>query len=192
MSRETPKFLKKFRGVGGGYVAKMGGLLMSISGFSSASKWIESGQYQKDIDDMCTSIIKAARSSQNEAQTADAFEKNLYYTIKLRTGIEVDFQKETKIKSIEHHLFGALSNRKSGKGRLDGLVNNLVIEYKHNSQLTRKRDFNKAVEQVEDYLKALFEEKGDRFNAISQLCHPKPQQTQVNSAFGACFWLILM
>ena len=139
---------------------------METSVLNKASKWIASGQYKKDIDDMCTAIIKKARSSQNEAQTADAFEKNMYYIIKLRTGIEVDFQKETTVKSIEHHLFGTLGNRTSGKGRLDGLLNNLVIEYKHNSKLNKKSDFNKAVEQIEDYLKALFEEKGERFNAI--------------------------
>lgn len=139
---------------------------MSFSVFSNASKWIASGQYQRDIDDMCTSIIKAARSAQNEAQTADAFEKNMYYTIKLRTGIEVNFQKETKVKSIEHHIFGALNNQKSGKGRLDGLLNNLVIEYKHSTKLTRKSDFDKAVEQVEDYMEALFKQDGNKFNAI--------------------------
>ena len=27
---------------------------------------------------------------------------------------------------------------------------------------------------------------------IPQLCHPKTQQTQVNTTLGACFWLILM
>ncbi len=139
---------------------------MSISGFSSARKWIASGQYQKDIDEMCTSIIKTARLSQNEAQTADAFEKNMYYMIRFRTGIKLNFQKESRVKSIEHHLFGTSNNRKSGKGRLDGLLNNLVIEYKHSTKLTRKSDFDKAVEQVEDYLKALFKETGNRFNAI--------------------------
>lgn len=142
------------------------GITMSISGFSSARKWIASGQYQKDIDDMRTSIIKAARSAQNEAQTADAFEKNMYFMIRSRTGIQANFHKETKVKNIVHHLFGALGSRKSGKGRLDGLLNNLVIEYKHSTKLARKSDFDKAVEQVEDYLKALFEETGNKYNAI--------------------------
>ena len=139
---------------------------MINSTFSDARKWLSSGLYQKDMDDMCTQIIKSANAAQNESQTASAFENELYYLIKMRTGIKVDFKKETEVNNIEHHILGALHNRKSGKGRLDGLLNNLVIEYKHHSKLKTKKDFEIAIEQIEDYLKGLYEKQGEIFNAI--------------------------
>lgn len=127
--------------------------------------WLNSGEYLVDIDELCTDILKNANSSENESQTADAFERELYYLIRSKTGVKVDFSPERKIDNITHK-FGVLKSRKSGKGRLDAVVNNLVIEYKHHSKLNTVEQYKTAVSQVEDYLTALYENEEIRYNAI--------------------------
>ena len=97
------------------------------------NEWIDSGEYLVDIDETRTRIMKESANSNSESTTASIFENELYYLIKFRTGIELNIIKEQKVDGI-NHLFGNLKSRNSGKGRLDAVVNNLVIEYKHHSK----------------------------------------------------------
>ena len=127
--------------------------------------WLNSDEYFSQLDDMRTAIIRGTSSAKSESETASIFEKNLYFVVKKETGIELEFNKETKIGNVNHR-FGSLKNRVSGRGRLDAVVNNLVIEYKHFSKLKTKEDINKAAAQVEDYLKALYKNDGTKCNAI--------------------------
>ena len=119
------------------------------------NNWLNSGEYLSQLNNMRTSIIKDVSASKSESETASIFEKNLYYIIRKETGIELDFNKETKVDNI-NHTFKSLKERTSGKGRLDAVVNSLIIEYKHFSKLEKKDDINKAIAQIEDYLKALY------------------------------------
>ena len=109
--------------------------------------------------------MKDVSASKSESETSSVFENNLYYLIKNNTGIALNFNKETKIDNISHKFEG-LKNRSSGKGRLDAIVNNLIIEYKHFSKLKTNEDIEKATTQVEDYLKALYKNEAIRYNAI--------------------------
>ena len=96
-------------------------------------------------------------AAKTEAQTAEAFQRQLYYYIRLNTGVELDFKQETPIKGGLAHDFGVLKSRTSGRGRLDAVVNNLIIEYKKHSKLNKKTDQETAINQVKDYLKTLFD-----------------------------------
>ena len=80
--------------------------------------------------------MRASTSSNSESTTSLIFEKELYYLVKLRTGIKLDFVKEKSLNGI-NHKFGNLKKRTSGAGRLDAVVNNLIIEYKHHSKLEK-------------------------------------------------------
>ena len=129
------------------------------------NEWLNSGEYLVDIDDMRTRIMKESAMSNSESTTASVFENELYYLIKFRTGLELNIIKEQNIDGI-NHTFGNLKNRNSGNGRLDAVVNNLIIEYKHYSRLSSNKDQNIAIEQVKDYLKALSNKESIKYNAI--------------------------
>ena len=112
--------------------------------------WLENGEYWIQVEDMRTSIMRDAITAKTEAQTAEAFQRQLYYFVRLHTGVELDFKQETPIKGGLTHDFGILKNRTSGRGRLDAVVNNLIIEYKKHSKLEKKNDQDTATNQVKD------------------------------------------
>lgn len=129
-------------------------------------EWLDNGEYWVHVEDMRTSIMRDAMAAKTEAQTAEAFQRQLYYYIRLNTGVELNFKQETPIKGGLAHNFGVLKSRTSGRGRLDAVVNNLIIEYKKHSKLNKKTDQETAINQVKDYLKTLFDNDGIKYNAI--------------------------
>lgn len=129
-------------------------------------EWIDNGEYWVNIEDMRASIMRDSLMAKTEAQTAEAFQRQLYYYIRLKTGVELDFKQETPINGGLTHNFGILKNRTSGRGRLDAIVNNLIIEYKKHSKLEKPNDQATAINQVKDYLKSLYETNGIKYNAI--------------------------
>lgn len=129
-------------------------------------KWLETGEYWVHIEDIKTFIMKDAMVAKTEAQTAEAFQKQLYYYIRLHTGVELDFKPETPIKGGLTHDFGVLKSRTSGRGRLDAVVNNLIIEYKKHSKLDKINDQKTATNQVIDYLNSLYLTESVKYNAI--------------------------
>lgn len=136
--------------------------------FASQNKkieWINSGEFLTDIEDARTEILKNSKASENERQTANAFENALYFLIRSKTGLKVDFSSEKSVENVMHK-FGTLSARNSGHGRLDAVVNNLVIEYKHHKKLETEEQYNTACQQVADYLTALYNNTGTKYNAI--------------------------
>lgn len=129
-------------------------------------EWLENGEYWIHVEEMRTSIMRDAMVAKTEAQTGEAFQRKLYYYIKSNTGVEPDFELETPIKGGLTHDFGLLKKRTSGRGRLDAVVNNLIIEYKKHSKLDKKSDQDTATNQVKDYLKTLRANDGVKYNAI--------------------------
>lgn len=127
--------------------------------------WFDSGEYKTDIDKLRTEIMSDSANSNSEATTASIFEKELYYLIKSKTGLKLDITKEQTLDGI-NHKFENLTNRKSGNGRLDAVVNNLIIEYKHYSKLKTKEQYLTASAQTIDYLNALYCNSGVKYNAI--------------------------
>lgn len=132
---------------------------------SKISNWLKSGEYLSLIDSVLTKIIRDCESSDSEAHTSSIFENEIYYLVRSQLGIELQFSKEAPIEGIVHKFEG-LSSRKSGHGRLDAVVNNIIIEYKHNTKLKSKKQISSAFEQVKDYLIALDKSEGVRYDAI--------------------------
>ncbi len=127
---------------------------------------MNNGEYWVNIEDIRCSIMRDSLIAKTESQTAEAFQRQIYYFIRIKTGIEIDFKQETSIKDGLTHDFGILKNRKSGRGRLDAVVNNLIIEYKKHSKLDKKNEQDTAINQVKDYLKSLYINDGIKYNAI--------------------------
>ena len=132
---------------------------------SKICNWLKSGEYLSLIDSVLTKIIRDCESSDSEAHTSSIFENEIYYLVRSQLGIELQFSKETPIEGIVHKFEG-LSSRKSGHGRLDAVVNNIIIEYKHNTKLKSKKQISSAFEQVKDYLIALDKNEGVKYDAI--------------------------
>ncbi len=129
------------------------------------SAWLNSQNYPIQIDDILHRITKGAEQSQNESQTAQIFEQEIYYLLREQLGVELNIQKEHPVSNIQHTI-DVLAKRQSGKGRLDAIVNNLVIEYKHHSKLLTETQQTTAIQQVVDYLDALYKQKNIKYDAI--------------------------
>lgn len=128
--------------------------------------WFENGEYWAQVEEMRSAIMRDAMKAETEAQTAQAFQNQLAYFIRLNTGIVLDFHPEAPIKGMTIRKFGSLEKPKSGHGRLDAVVNNLVIEYKKYSKLEKTADQQAATNQVKNYLISLYETEKVRCDAI--------------------------
>ena len=131
----------------------------------SMHQWLKSGEYKSLIDSVLTKIVRGCECSTNEAETAFIFETEIYYFVRQKVGISLNFGKEQSLGGIIHK-FNALSNRSSGRGRVDAIVNNILIEYKHHSKLNSKKQIVSAIQQVNDYLHALERNSGEQCDAI--------------------------
>lgn len=129
------------------------------------SNWLRSGEYYAQIDSVLTKIIRDCEISNSESQTASVFEREIYFLVRSQLNIELSFSKEQHIDGIVHK-FDGLSSRKSGRGRLDAVVNDIVIEYKHHTKLRTQKQIVSAFEQVKDYLVALAESEKRKCDAI--------------------------
>ncbi len=131
-------------------------------------EWFSDSNYQVDIEEMRRSLNKKASAAKTEAETADAFKNVFFHYIKLHTDVDVDFHPEKPIE-IKDGLARKLRNSKkrtSEKGRLDSVVNNLIIEYKKQTKLEKKSDQENAINQVKKYLQALYSTDKIKYNAI--------------------------
>lgn len=127
--------------------------------------WLGSGEFQFAMDNALTNILKGAQNAKSEADTANVFEREIYFLLRQQLGISVNIQKEVSVSGIVHN-FGELARRTSGKGRMDAVINSLIIEYKHRSKLKTAKQKRDAVTQVRDYLQALAEHDGVKRSAI--------------------------
>lgn len=128
---------------------------------TNAFNWVNSGEYRTDIDSALTNIIKGAEHAKSEAETASVFEKEIYFLLRQRLGINLSIQKEKAVYGIIH----SFSNRPKN-GRIDSIVNELIIEYKHRSALKVNKDIEKAYAQVRNYLIALYKTTGKKYDAL--------------------------
>ena len=132
---------------------------------TNISRWLKSGEYRSQLDAVLTKIVRDCDHSDSEAHTSSIFEREIYYLVRNQTNLELAFSKETPIEGIVHK-FDGLSSRKSGRGRLDAVVNNVIIEYKHHTKLITEKQITSAFEQVKDYLIALNNNEGKKYDAV--------------------------
>lgn len=129
--------------------------------YSSIANWLNSGEYQTDIDNVLTNIVRGSELSKSEAETASVFENELYYLLKSRVNHTISLKKEQAVNGIVHSF-----SDKPTHGRLDAVINDLIIEYKHHSALKTNNDVTAALKQVVDYLLALYNCFGIKHDAI--------------------------
>lgn len=133
--------------------------------YSKISSWLKSGEYHSQIDSVLTKIIRGCEQSSSEAHTSSIFETEIYYLVRSQLQLELSFVKEKAVDGIVHKFEGS-SYRKSSKGRIDAIVNNIVIEYKHHSKLRTNKQKESAFAQVKNYLLALYGNEGKKYDAI--------------------------
>lgn len=136
-----------------------------MTSYTNISRWLKSGEYRSQLDSVLTKIVRDCDHSDSEAHTSSIFETEIYYLVRHQTGLELCFSKETPVEGIVHKFEG-LSSRKSGRGRLDAVVNNVIIEYKHHTKLKTEKQITSAYEQVKDYLTALYSNEGVKYDAV--------------------------
>ncbi len=136
-----------------------------MTSYTNISRWLKSGEYRSQLDSVLTKIVQKCDNSDSEAHTSSIFETEIYYLVRHQTGLELCFSKETPIEGIVHKFEG-LSSRKSGRGRLDAVVNNVIIEYKHHTKFKTNKQIVSAYEQVKDYLTALYNNDGVKYDAV--------------------------
>ena len=129
------------------------------------SNWLRSGEYYSQIDTVYSKITRNCENSISESETASVFETEIYYLVRSQLGIELPFKREYPVDGVVHK-FDALASRKSGHGRLDAVVNDIIIEYKHHTKLKTKKQITSAFEQVKDYLVALDNNEHRKCDAI--------------------------
>lgn len=130
------------------------------------NNWYGSDNYRQRVESVFENIVKNAMLSKNEAETASVFERELDYLFRKELDYKPEIDKEKSVHGGIKHRFSSLSDRKSGKGRIDAVMNNLIIEYKHYSRLESLSDIEQAYEQVMDYLMALVDLENITYDAI--------------------------
>ncbi|KWE22949.1 hypothetical protein WL74_20195 [Burkholderia cepacia] len=103
------------------------------------------------LEERAKEIRKEALTAPNEATIAINFELKLYGLIAERLGAKFAPVKEQSIDTRRHVK----------KGRLDARIGAVVIEYKQKSKLESKQDQSKAIQQLKDYLEALWDKQDE-------------------------------
>ena len=127
---------------------------------ANVTNWLNSGEYKTQIDNLLTEIVRGAELSTTEAETASVFEQGLYFLLKTHANETIKPRKEINVNYIVHS-FSNIS-----RGRLDAVINDLIIEYKHHSALTSKRKIESAITQVHGYLNSIYKNKKIKHDAI--------------------------
>lgn len=118
------------------------------------SDWMQSGEYKAELAQALTTIMRKSEASESEQSTAAVIESEVGFIIRKHTGSMPDMRKEVSVDGIVHSYAGK-QKAHVGRGRIDAILNQLVIEYKHHSRLTTPEQKSRAYTQVEEYLIAM-------------------------------------
>ncbi len=117
---------------------------------------LNSKEYECKLSEHLTTLLKRTKASDSEADTAFAFESEIYIFVRNLFGIDLDFRKETSQSTLRHTF----------QGRIDAFCNNLVIEYKRKDKLDTKKDKDKAEQQLSNYLTQLLSGDGNEYHGV--------------------------
>ncbi|MBQ8704121.1 MAG: N-6 DNA methylase [Bacteroidales bacterium] len=137
---------------------------VEFDGYSKREDWLYSPEGRAVLGGVFENITRRAAASSTEAETSAVFEQELYLMLRNIYGIEPVIGKEKPVDGVVHTFIDGRSRR--GHGRLDAVINNLVVEYKHHSKLKKAVEIEDACKQVEDYLWALRSVEGVWYDAI--------------------------
>ena len=68
---------------------------------TKVATWLGSGEFQFAMDNAFTNILKGAHSAKSEADTANVFEREIYFLLRQQFGIDIDIQKEVSVSREE-------------------------------------------------------------------------------------------
>ena len=122
--------------------------------------WLDDERYLVALKDALAKIIAGSKEAVNESDMSSFFQSHLFSILKTFAGIEPKFNNETKVIVIndnEDHV---------SRGRVDAIVNNLIIEYKHYSKLQTKDNQFKALSQVKRYMRSMYKLNKVKYDAI--------------------------
>lgn len=108
---------------------------------------MERPEYKVKQNRLIKEIIEQTSHATNEATVASKFELLLHDHLKEEFDTVIDIVKEITAKD-------GITSREF-KGRMDGIVSNLVIEYKRPAKLATDEDIDSATNQLKQYLKQL-------------------------------------
>ena len=102
-----------------------------------------------------------ANPKRNEATSRTIFQQELYNLARNFFGVQPDMMEEEK---IERHTFAG--KKFKGKGSIDSMCNQLVIEYKRPSQLENDPQKATATNQLHEYLESLYHKDGSKYTGV--------------------------
>lgn len=117
---------------------------------------LNSKEYDCKLSEHLTTLLKRTKSANSEADTAFAFESEIYIFVRNIFSIDLEFKKEAGQSSLRHTF----------SGRLDAVCNNLVIEYKKKGKLDSDKDKRKAEKQLSDYLEQLRTTEKNEYHGV--------------------------
>ena len=65
---------------------------------------LDSSEYKCKLSEHLTKLLLKTKSAENEAQTSQAFQNEIYFFIRSFFGIEPDFRVETGAKILRHNF----------------------------------------------------------------------------------------
>lgn len=122
--------------------------------------WLSSKEYYSALNDALSKIVAHSKLASSEHDMSSFFQAHLFSIIKAFSGLEPIFNNETKVVILSEKDYGVSS------GRVDAVVNNLIIEYKHYSKLRTQDQCSKALMQTRQYMDSMYRAYGTKYNAI--------------------------
>lgn len=126
----------------------------------SLDKKLASKEYDEHVVEGLANLLTKCESqpTRNEAISRRFFQEELYFLARKFFGIEPSFAEEEK---IQRHTFSGKQFK--GKGSIDSMCNQLVIEYKKPAQLSTPKLKSKATGQLHEYLESLYHKDGSKY-----------------------------
>ena len=129
----------------------------------SIDKVLTSDEYREKVKEGLRNLHRKADASpkRNEANSRMIFRDELYLLARNEFNIDPDFDDEA---SIERHTFSG--KKFKGKGAMDSMCNQLVIEYKRPAKLSSEDHKKEATIQLHEYLESLYHKDGSKYTGI--------------------------
>lgn len=129
----------------------------------SIDKRLASKEYDTLVEKGLDSLLKKCDSNpnRNEAVSRRFFQEEVYFLARSFFGVQPSFAEEEK---IQRHTFSGKQFK--GKGSMDSMCNQLVIEYKKPGALSTPNLKVKATTQLHEYLESLFNKDGSKYAGL--------------------------
>lgn len=124
------------------------------------NSWLDTKSYYVALTEALSKIVTYSKVATSESDMSSFFQAHLFSILKSFAGIEPKFNNETKVVVLKGDGDG------TALGRMDAVVNNLIIEYKHYSKLHTSDQQSRALSQVMKYMQSMYKSFGIKYNAI--------------------------